>query len=167
LLQIAIDGNRPEFAAALPCADKRCNGLRTKGLPAVERTRMRCLAALAASGARLSVIFDYKFASILTAQMKNARRNRVGHPLAREQTVFSAYLHIGEFSGDVGWDIRAADAHAWRQALFLFPPATALRMRQEPQVLSVRKNIHRYLPNLTARRKNPEQQLPNRLKKKL
>jgi hypothetical protein len=98
--------------------------------------------------------------------MKNARRNRVGH-LTREQTVFSAYLHIGEFSGDVGWDIRAADAHAWRQALFLFPPATALRMRQEPQVLSVRKNIHRYLPNLTARRKTPEQQLPNRLKKKL
>jgi hypothetical protein len=26
-------------------------------------------------------------------------------------------------------------------------------VRQKPQVLSVRKNIHRYLPNLTARRK--------------
>src|SRR5258708_4791039 len=94
LLQIAIGGNRSECAPARRRRDALCNGLRTKGLPAIEQARIRCLAGLSASGSHLSVIFDYKLASILTAQMKNARCNRTGHflPMSRRY-FFSLPLH--------------------------------------------------------------------------
>jgi hypothetical protein len=68
----------------------------------------------------------------------------------------SADLHIGKFARHVWRDVCTANPHAWRQALFLIPPATALCMCQEPQVLSVRKNTHVNLPNLTAKRIYPE-----------
>jgi hypothetical protein len=68
----------------------------------------------------------------------------------------SADLHVGKFARHVWRDIGAANPHARRQPFLLIPPAAALCVCQEPQVLSVRKNTHVNLPNLTAKRIYPE-----------
>jgi hypothetical protein len=60
----------------------------------------------------------------------------------------STDFYICELACDIGWHVGAANLDARRQALSLIPPAAALRMSQEPQVLSVRKDAHGDLPNL-------------------
>jgi hypothetical protein len=66
---------------------------------------------------------------------------RTGH-FSPVKIVRLANLHVHEFAGHVRRHVGAADPHARRQALFLIPPAAALGVRQESQVLSVRKNTH-------------------------
>jgi hypothetical protein len=113
---------------------------------------------------RLSVIFDYKLASLLTRAncadnaaeppIKNARRI-AGH-FSPINAADSADFHVRKFAGHAGWNVCAANANARGKALFLVPPATALCVCQEPQVLSVRKNTHREPPESDCVTKNPE-----------
>lgn len=118
-----------------------------------------------------AVIFNYKFTSITSSlkaernktpiRSKRAHRPSTKMPGARPGIFYplrdksSTHLDVGKFAYDIRRHIGTADLDAWRQALFLIPPAPPLRMSQEPQVLSVRKDAHSDLPNQTARQKTP------------
>jgi hypothetical protein len=79
-------------------------------------------------------------------QNENARL-MAGHFLPIGANLLT-HLDVGKFAYDIRRHIGTADFDTWRQALFLIPPAAPLRMSQEPQVLSVRKDAHGDLPNL-------------------
>src|SRR5690348_17806875 len=85
---------------------------------------------------------------MLTAQSNGPIKNPARRPgfVKARNGCRSADLHVSEFAGHVRWHVRGADAHARAQTLLLIPPATPLSVGQEPQVLPVRKNIHRSLP---------------------
>ena len=119
-----------------------------------------------------AVIFNYKFTSIASAlkadrNKTHNRPRRVHRPSPTKmpgawpgifyplRDKFSTHLDVGKFAHDIRRHIGTADFDAWRQALFLIPPAAPLRMSQETQVLSVRKDAHSDLPNQTARQKTP------------
>jgi hypothetical protein len=69
LLQIAIGGKSLQFPSTRRAANGPRSALKTRGLRVFAPAHINCSARLVVSGARLSVIFNYKLDSILTTQM--------------------------------------------------------------------------------------------------
>lgn len=79
----------------------------------------------------------------------------VGHrPSYRLETL--ADLDVGEFARDVRRHVGDADPNAWRETLFLIPPAAALNGCEEAQMLSVRENAHGELPESDNRQEQTQ-----------